>query len=150
MPSMNEKDIIRKKPRILLVEDDACIQRYNQYELEALGFVVDLAKDGLEALALYLNGYDLILMDCGLPKLKIGDSDIELDGLEVSRRIRQHEHIHKLQEVPIIMLTAFPEETLPDGWKNIGINKVVIKPIVGRDKIENLIRPWISKCEDCS
>jgi CheY-like chemotaxis protein len=141
--SKDEKISTKKPHHILLVEDDATIQRYNQYELEALGFIVDIAKDGLEALALYLNGYDLILMDCGLPKIKISNSEVELDGLEVSKRIRRHEHTHKLQATPIIMLTAFPEETFPEGWKDIGINKVVMKPVIGREKLADLILPWL-------
>jgi DNA-binding response OmpR family regulator len=79
-------------PRILVVDDEDAILDFVELGLRYEGFDVELARDGLEALASITNRRpDLILLDLNLPGL---------DGLDVCRRARQ------MTDVPIIMLTA--------------------------------------------
>jgi DNA-binding response OmpR family regulator len=79
-------------PRILVVDDEDAILDFVELGLRYEGFDVELARDGLEALASITNRRpDLILLDLNLPGL---------DGLDVCRRVRQ------MTDVPIIMLTA--------------------------------------------
>ena len=55
--------------RILVVEDDAKISAFLSENLQAAGFEVDLAFDGLEASRkAYADSYDLVLLDLMLPK----------------------------------------------------------------------------------
>jgi two-component system, OmpR family, response regulator MprA len=78
--------------RILVVEDEAEIASYLRRGLSYEGFVVEVAGDGLEALAAARERPpDLIVLDLMLPSL---------DGMEVARRLRAG------SSVPIIMLTA--------------------------------------------
>jgi two-component system, sensor histidine kinase and response regulator len=69
--------------RVLVAEDNATNQRVIRLLLERLGCQVDIAANGVEAVA---NAeqvpYDLILMDCQMP---------EMDGMEATRMIRQAE-----------------------------------------------------------
>ena len=73
-----------KRGRVLLVEDNLINQRVAQVMLERLGFSVQLASNGLEAIeAVQQNNFDIILMDCQMP---------EMDGFAATREIRRLEH----------------------------------------------------------
>jgi len=79
--------------KILLVEDDEGIVRFLKSGLEAEGFVVDVARDGEEALQLCQTlDYPLVVLDVMLPAL---------DGIEVCRRLRR-----QMKQSLILMLTA--------------------------------------------
>ena len=78
--------------KILIVEDEKKLARYLQLELMHEGYDIRVSHDGRSAIEQHEAwGSDLILLDLMLP---------ELSGIEVCRRIRQHD------DVPIIMLTA--------------------------------------------
>ncbi|MBR9981076.1 MAG: response regulator, partial [Desulfatitalea sp.] len=67
--------------RLLLVEDDIKIAAFVIKGLEAAGFAVDHATDGLRGLDLALGEpYDVLIVDLMLPKL---------DGLSVIERLRR-------------------------------------------------------------
>ncbi|MEZ4576275.1 MAG: response regulator [Vampirovibrionales bacterium] len=54
--------------RLLLVEDDAVNRQVLMEQLRKLGFRLDVAVNGLDALRLSrMIDYDLILMDCHMP-----------------------------------------------------------------------------------
>jgi signal transduction histidine kinase/CheY-like chemotaxis protein/ligand-binding sensor domain-containing protein len=66
--------------RILVAEDNPVNQRVALRQLERLGYRADLAANGREALdACERSRYDVVLLDVSMP---------ELDGLEVTRRVR--------------------------------------------------------------
>ncbi len=82
----------RMDARILLVEDDPSIREVTALGLQAAGFTVATAADGMAALEAWRAAPpDLVLLDVMLPRL---------DGLEVCRAIRRD------STVPIVMLTA--------------------------------------------
>ncbi|MGZ3510317.1 MAG: response regulator transcription factor [Vulcanimicrobiaceae bacterium] len=99
--------------RILVIEDDAAINRVLQLELEHEGYVVETARDGLAGLERALKEPDLIILDLMLPKM---------DGMEVCRRVRAK------SRVPIIMLTA--KDRVPDrvAGLDLGADDYVTKP----------------------
>jgi DNA-binding response OmpR family regulator len=81
-----------RKPLVLVVDDEAPIQRFVRAELEAQGYRVLLAPSGAEALERIEDDRpDLVLLDVMMP---------EMDGFETLRRLRQR------SPVPVIMLTA--------------------------------------------
>lgn len=56
--------------RILLAEDDRNFGTVLRQELEANGFQVDLASDGVDAVLRFIeNEYDMIILDIKMPKL---------------------------------------------------------------------------------
>ena len=81
--------------KILVVDDEANVQRLLQYTLKQAGYTVVVAGDGQEALKLWQSeAPSLILLDVSLPKL---------DGYAVAEKIRADEG--GKHHVPIIMLT---------------------------------------------
>lgn len=81
--------------KVLLAEDNLVNQKVASQMLIKMGFEVDIANHGEEALALWKrNRYDVILMDCHMPIM---------DGLQATRMIRQQE---EQSHVPILALTA--------------------------------------------
>ena len=78
--------------RILLIDDDRKLARMLGEYLEAQGFVVGVAHDGMEGVArLKAERWDLLVLDVMLPKVS---------GFEVLRLVRQS------SAVPVLMLTA--------------------------------------------
>jgi DNA-binding response OmpR family regulator len=89
---------MERRPRILLVDDEAAITSKLAPFLERAGFAVDVADNG-EAALLRVASFapDLIILDVLMPKL---------DGREVCRRLRAAGNW-----TPIIMLTQVGEAT---------------------------------------
>lgn len=82
--------------KILVVDDEESIRLLYKEELEEEGFVVEVAKDGEEALKqLSLFKPDLITLDIKMPGM---------NGIETLKRIREIE-----RQLPIIMCSAYGE-----------------------------------------
>jgi CheY-like chemotaxis protein/CHASE3 domain sensor protein len=117
---------------ILVVDDDM----RNIFALTAIlagvGFNVEIANDGLEALN-HVNdkSFDLVLMDIMMPKM---------DGYEAMKEIRKKP---KLQKLPIIALTAKAMKEDRDLCIAAGANDYITKP-VDVDKLLALIKIWIA------
>ena len=107
--------------KILLVEDAADLAQVISRELEAAGYEVAHAADGLAALVLHAQHQpDLIILDWMLPKL---------DGLEVLRQIRQSAS----GAVPVLMLTARDEEADRVIGLEVGADDYLTKPFSMRE-----------------
>jgi len=84
--------------RVLLVEDTEMNRQLARILLTKLGWEVDEAHDGSQALdALAVAAYDLVLMDCMMPVM---------DGYEACVRLRAREAALGLPRTPVIALTA--------------------------------------------
>ena len=78
--------------RLLIVEDEARLADYLQQGLAEAGFVVDVARDGVDGLHLACTGeYDLVVLDVMLPRL---------DGWQVLEQLR------RVRDTPVLFLTA--------------------------------------------
>jgi DNA-binding response OmpR family regulator len=106
---------------ILIVEDDRRIAELVAKNLDAAGFQCRQAHDGLTALKEFTRQTPaLIVMDLMIP---------HLDGLELTRRIRQ------ISDVPILMLTARADEgDLVLGFE-IGADDYLTKPFKTRELV---------------
>jgi len=107
---------------VLVVDDLADSRTIMRHMLESLGFRVETLGSGPEALdrlkdnMLRATPIELIMMDWKMP---------EMDGFEVSRKIRQELKL----AVPIIMMTAFGQEEQRIAAEAAGIDGFLTKPI---------------------
>src|SRR5512136_167988 len=106
--------VAEQEMRLLVVDDDPEILSFLKRGLTYEGYDVDTASDGTEALAKVREAEpDLVVLDVMMPGV---------DGLEVSRRLRQ------ASKLPIIMLTA--KGTVTDRVKGLdsGADDYLVKP----------------------
>jgi len=100
--------------KVLLVEDALELAGVIGRELEAAGYVVLQAADGLRALELHAGERpDVVILDWMLPKL---------DGIAVLRQIRE------TSATPVIMLTARDEEMDRVLGLDVGADDYLTKP----------------------
>ena len=118
--------------RVLVAEDDWVNQEVALELLrESLGFTVDIAADGAQALDMAISQrYDLILMDMQMP---------ELDGLGATQAIRE---IDGYADTPIVAMTAnaFAEDRAL--CLDAGMNDFIAKP-VDPDKLFVIMLKWL-------
>jgi two-component system, OmpR family, alkaline phosphatase synthesis response regulator PhoP len=107
--------------KILVVDDEPKIVEICRDYLQAAGFEVIQANDGLVGLAMARREQpDLIVLDLMLPGL---------DGLDVCRRLRQE------SSVPILMLTARVEEIDKLVGLELGADDYLTKPFSPRELV---------------
>ncbi|MBU2510739.1 response regulator [bacterium] len=108
--------------KILVVDDDRISRLVVQEMLGKLGYKVDLATSGNEALkTLETESYSLILMDCLMPGL---------DGLETTRIIREKGiKGHATAHLPVIALTAKAMDGDKKNCLDAGMDGYITKPI---------------------
>ena len=120
---------------VLLVEDNAINQRVMQHTLQPQVGQLDLANDGLEAVAMAKStNYDLILMDLRLPNLS---------GMDAARRIRNQE-ARTNTRVPIIALTAYEQKGDKNQCLRIGMDAFLAKPFQN-DTLLQLMESLLAK-----
>ena len=100
--------------KLLVVDDEPKIREVIKEYAEFNGYEVTEAEDGMSAVGLCkLNEYDLVILDIMMPKL---------DGFSACKEIK------KIQDVPIIMLSARGEEYDKLFGFELGIDDYIVKP----------------------
>lgn len=118
--------------RILLAEDEVAVRDFISRNLQARGFDVSEANNGLEALALWKqDDPHLLILDIMMPLM---------DGLEVCR------HVREKSDVPIIVLTALDAETDKVAALDLGADDYLTKPF-GVEELLARIRAVLRRTE---
>ena len=118
--------------RLLVVDDNPVNQKVAVKMLEKLGYRVDVASNGNEALAaLTRHHYNLVFMDCQMP---------ELDGFETTKMIRTHEQPGT--RLPIIAMTANAMAGDREHCLASGMDDFVSKPVKSQD-LHRVLTQWL-------
>jgi signal transduction histidine kinase/CheY-like chemotaxis protein len=120
--------------RVLLVEDNAVNQQVGTSMLKKLGYVVEVAANGEEAIAaLQKENYDVVLMDMMMPVL---------DGHSTTRIIRDPASPVRNHAVPIIAMTASLLAEDREACLQSGMNDFISKPIHIAE-LGAILKQWI-------
>ncbi len=103
--------------RILIIDDAATVRMYHRMILEAVGYKVDEAINGVEALEkALLEPYDLYIVDINMPKL---------DGYGFLRQLRSED----MEQAPAIMVSTEEAEHDQTAAFRAGANCYLAKPV---------------------
>ncbi len=121
--------IINPNTLILLVEDNIFNRKLAQNLFKSLGFEIDLAENGKEAVRMATEkSYDIIFMDMLMP---------EMDGLQAITEIR------KLGiEVPVVAVTAVENPDTRSTAEALGVEDYLLKPATTDQIMEILLRSF--------
>ena len=104
-------------PLILVVDDTTCISDIIRHVLQGAGFRTRAARNALEGVALArLERPDLILMDILMPGM---------DGSMVSGSMKETD---ELKDIPVVLLSAMPEEEIRRRATDCGAAAFLPKP----------------------
>ena len=121
---------IQSKIQILIAEDNIINQRVTQSVFKHLGFEIDIARNGKEALEMLgKKSYDIVFMDILMP---------EMDGLTATKELRK-----KGFSIPVIAITGNDESESKAEAISAGMNDFVTKPI-RVESIKQLLIKWFS------
>jgi signal transduction histidine kinase/CheY-like chemotaxis protein len=122
VPSTDESIPNFANLQVLLVEDNEINQEVMLAILEGLGIKVDVANNGLEAIAMLTQSakFNLILMDCQMPNM---------DGYDATRHIRLGDAGEIFSKIPIFALTANIMNNERQRCIAAGMNEYLTKPI---------------------
>jgi CheY-like chemotaxis protein len=102
------------KPRILLVDDDEMVRDMMELQLSSAGYLVSLARDGMEAVASYeAEGADLLLTDFSMPGM---------NGVKLIAKLQERQ-----PNLPAILLTGYTTEQV--SWNLESPFQLIHKPV---------------------
>jgi len=120
--------------RILVAEDNHVNQKLAKRVFEKLGYNIDIAGNGLEAVrACKELKYDVVFMDINMP---------EMDGLTATEQIRKSDQI--LDQPAIIAMTANVIKGDRENYLAMGMDDFIGKPMK-LDEIIAMTKKWASK-----
>jgi two-component system chemotaxis response regulator CheY len=110
-------------PRVLVVDDGSLIRLYYRETLEAAGFEIAEAINGIEALEKILSErFDLVIVDINMPKM---------DGVSFLRVLRSQEG--DAGAIPALMISSEAGEQDADAARAAGANFYLVKPVAAPD-----------------
>ncbi len=110
---------------ILVAEDNEINQKLIKLTLEDMGIKVDIANNGMLAVAKRKSGnYDIIFMDIAMPVM---------DGIEATHKIIEYEKENNLPHIPIVAVTANALKGDREKFLSEGMDEYITKPIKKSD-----------------
>jgi len=117
--------------KLLIIEDETALRKALAKGFQKMGYTVDTADDGEQALDLYFdNQYNLIVLDLNLPKI---------DGLDVLTEIRKENKV-----IPVLILSARSEVSDKITGLDMGANDYLAKPF-HFDELEARVRALLRR-----
>jgi CheY-like chemotaxis protein len=109
--------------KVLVVDDNATSRDIFQEMLESFTFEVTVAASGPEGITELESAkedrpFELVVMDWKMPGM---------DGIEASRRIKDHEGLSKIPA--IVLVTAYGREEIMQQTEEVGLEGFLLKPV---------------------
>ena len=132
-PVETEQQDERPKRRILVVDDSITTRTLEKNILEAAGFNVRIAMDGMEALNTVATGElpDLIISDVSMPRL---------DGLGLAQRIKSDQ---RTSNIPFILVTSLDSPEDKARGIEVGADAYIVKSSFDQNNLLETIEQLI-------
>jgi putative two-component system response regulator len=117
VPNRSGEALSQVPRHVLVVDDDPEFRFLHSELLKTFGYSVEVASDGVEALARISPRVDLVVMDAEMPNM---------DGFEVARLVRGDPLV---ADIPIVMVTGLVGREDRLRAFDLGINDFVNKPV---------------------
>lgn len=111
-------DLIKGTGRVLFVDDEESVAKLGELMLARPGYTPTVKTSSLEALDTFKagpDGFDLVMTDMAMPKMS---------GATLAKEVRSVR-----PDVPIILCTGYSDQIDEAKAKDIGVNKLLIKPL---------------------
>lgn len=121
-----------KKPAVLVVEDSITARTLLKNILEAAGYDIATAVDGVDAFTRLRSGeFDIVVSDVDMPRM---------NGLDLTARIRADK---KLADLPVVLLTALESREHRERGIEVGANAYIVKSSFDQSNLLEVIRRLI-------
>ncbi|MEJ2487238.1 MAG: transporter substrate-binding domain-containing protein [Anaerolineales bacterium] len=122
--------------KVLVVDDNATSRVILQEMLESFSFEVSLAASGEEGITELEDAnedkpFELVIMDWKMPGM---------DGIEASKRIKDHEGLNKIPA--IILVTAYGREEIIQQAEGVGLDGFLLKPVNPSMLFDNILQAF--------
>ncbi len=118
-----------RQPVLLVVDDSITTRTMEKNLLEAAGYRVRVAVDGIEAWTLLKSEeVDLVVSDVDMPRM---------DGFDLTARIRAD---RKLADLPVVLVTALESREDKERGIEVGANAYIIKSSFDQSNLLEIIR----------
>jgi two-component system chemotaxis sensor kinase CheA len=118
-----------RKKSVLVAEDSITSRTLLKNILEAAGYQVETAVDGIDALTkLRSQPFDLVVSDVEMPRL---------DGFGLTEKIRADK---KLAEYPVVLVTALDSRTDREHGIDVGANAYLVKSSFDQSNLLEIVR----------
>jgi two-component system chemotaxis sensor kinase CheA len=122
----------RKKPAVLVVEDSITARTLLKNILEAAGYNLATAIDGIDAFTQLRSGeFDIVVSDVDMPRM---------NGFDLTAKIRADK---KLADLPVVLLTALESREHRERGIEVGANAYIVKGSFDQSNLLEVIRRLI-------
>jgi two-component system chemotaxis sensor kinase CheA len=122
----------RRRLRVLVADDSLTTRTLERYILEAAGYEVELAGDGIEALSLLdEHACDVLVSDVNMPGL---------DGVALTAQLRQ---VPRFRELPIILVTSLASDDDRERGLQAGADAYMVKSSFDQDQLLRTIQELV-------
>ena len=130
-PGMDKEQITKKIDglKVMVIDDERAMSSLYQNLLEHYGATVEQFNDPIKALETFKanpDNFDLVVTDETMPKLS---------GLDLSRQL-----LDVRKDLPIILCTGFSEAVNDKVIKEVGVRKLLHKPVPNRVFVEEVAK----------
>jgi two-component system chemotaxis sensor kinase CheA len=123
---------IASKGRLIIADDSVTTRTLEKSILEAAGYEVTVASDGLEAWRLLQEkGADLLVSDVQMPRM---------DGFDLTAAIRNSQRFRRL---PVVLVTGAESESDKTRGLEVGANAYLLKSAFDQTTLLETIRQML-------
>jgi two-component system chemotaxis sensor kinase CheA len=132
IPAAAEQTGTGTRKAVLVAEDSITSRALLKGILEAAGYAVTTAVDGMEAYAtLKTAPFDLVVSDVEMPRM---------DGFDLTARVRADKH---LAELPVVLVTALESREHRERGIDVGASAYIVKSSFDQSNLLEIIRRLI-------